>query len=397
MHHRVASRFTALAVVALSATACFQAERIAPDSNGQRVLAVSTDERWVAYQDDEPSPHFAVAPIPGSTRPASGEVLDIELVAPEPLARMPRLFRGSVLVGDGYLWRPGRGVEELPDVTPRGLSPDGTTLLTTHGRDSVLHRLTSGDEIPLPDCLAWAFSPDSRRLALARSSGDLEVYDTQSGALLWSGAEAGSPVLFWLDGERVVATTADDLVVVTAQGVEAVLTSFVGDLLGVLAGPLIVVATAGDPADLEVIDVSLRPAVRRPLRLRAYRAYLGSLLFAPDGRSLAFFGAQDPGNPFEATTVRVDLPGLGVETIARDGWLPAGYMEGSRTLLLEHYPESLNGPPYTLQARRRDQSRFEVSTSDLQGVHYAIAFPSRVYVDRTWGPAARGIAVWSPP
>jgi WD40 repeat protein/serine/threonine protein kinase len=156
---------------------------------------------------------------------------------------------------------------------------------------------------------ALAFSPDGKRLLIARSvlgkerGATLTLYDLATHQPVWQVKESGTPVLgvvFSPDG-RTLATACGEFNNYSAIGYARLRDSKTGDTVGqpISGGPGGVLAVAFSPdgkelaltsrevADIYDVSTGSRPLVHR---LRGHANFVYAVAFSPDGRTVATGG-----------------------------------------------------------------------------------------------------------
>jgi WD40 repeat protein/serine/threonine protein kinase len=156
---------------------------------------------------------------------------------------------------------------------------------------------------------ALAFSPDGRRLAVARAysgkeeGATLSVFDIATGRRLWEVGEQGVPILsvaYSPDG-RTIATGCGEFNNYSLVGYARLLSAESGSALGhpITGGPGGVVCVAYTPdgrrlalASRDVVDIYDVASESRPMvhRLRGHVNFVYAVAFSPDGRRMATGG-----------------------------------------------------------------------------------------------------------
>jgi WD40 repeat protein len=186
----------------------------------------------------------------------------------------------------------GEEILSLPDVGSRSVfSADGQTLAVRHGKDiSVWNLLQKRETGRIRDVgsARFVFSPDARHLASGHDSGDVRLWDADSGQRIGSFSGHGARV--WR-----LAFSPD------------------GNLL----------ATASSDRTARLWDVATR---RQTAQLRGHESEVWAVAFSPDGKTLAT-GSKDETIRFWSTTpaIRSEVLAQGrldfysVPVFSRDG------------------------------------------------------------------------------
>lgn len=178
-------------------------------------------------------------------------------------------------------------------------SPDGKLVAATSTDGISLFDAASGQmllQIGTKDQpLAVAFSPDGRRVAAAGSKAFVQVWDVQTGKLLFNNSPSESSVLavvYSPDGTRLATSSQDGVVTLIDARTGKLLSQFkghTGAALGVVFSPdgQRVVSSGADKT-VRIWDVSSGQSV---LILRD--AGGSSITFSPDGKSIVTGGQGD--------------------------------------------------------------------------------------------------------
>jgi WD40 repeat protein len=241
------------------------------------------------------------------------------------------------LEGHPERWRDR--ADPTPWINAVGISPDGTRLLSSDGKEIRLWDAESGQLVStlMPHASTrWAiFSPDGKRLATAGKGADrndsVKVWDPGSGELIHS----------LNDGHAVrLAFSPDGRILAGGMGNSVFLwDSFAGEFMGALkkdSGNMFAVRVAFSPdgrllASSDGADIDLwSPSTKQLIStLKGHRSPVTSLAFSPDGRHLISGSWDTTIRVWEVTTGELLVTvfaGMGNEWIALT---PEGFFNAS--------------------------------------------------------------------